>query len=98
MQDRFITKQFISEAFVKDAVLLHTMFLTDALENEAVPMQDRFFMEQFVSEALVHRQVHYGTVGQQCVSERCCALAQDVCEGCIGKQGCTHARDSLLNS
>ena len=39
---------------MNDAVLLHTIFMKDALENEAVPMQDRFMMEQLVSKVLVN--------------------------------------------
>ena len=40
MQDRFIMEQFFSEAVVNDAMLLHTMFMNNALENKVVPLQD----------------------------------------------------------
>ena len=32
------------------AVLLHTMFMNNALEKAAVPMQDKFITEQFAIE------------------------------------------------
>ena len=51
MQDNCIIEQFVSEAFVNDYVLLHTMFVNDALEIKAVPMQDSFITKKFVSEA-----------------------------------------------
>ena len=35
-------------------MLVLTMLVKDAFENEAIPMQDRFITEQLVSEALVN--------------------------------------------